>query len=325
MGAGYRISSGRITAMAPSAFDPPTRTDNLYTAFAQDEIALAPNHWRLTVGSKIEHNDYSGFEAQPSVRLLWSPNEVHSVWGAVTRAVRTPSRVETDYTTASLVTATPIPTFVRLVPDTDFASEDMVATELGYRVHPHERLFVTASGFYNDFTDTLSTELLTPFVEVSPLPVHLILPVTFGNGLHGDSYGGELTSDFRPYPWWRLTGNYSYLKVAMSKNPGGQDVSQEQTYEGRIPHHQVQASSSVDLGQWSVDYQFRYVSRLASVAVPGYAASTIRAGWRPDSRVELAVVAQDLFGDHHLEWPSGIAGGNIEIQRSIYASLTWRR
>ncbi len=162
-------------------------------------------------------------------------------------------------------------------------------------------------------------------MEVSPLPVHLILPVTFDNGLHGNSYGGELTSDFRPYPWWRLTGNYSYLKVVMSKNPGGKDVSQEQTYEGRIPHHQVQASSSVDVGQWSVDYQFRYVSRLASVAVPGYAASTIRAGWRPDPRLELAVVAQDLFGDHHLEWPSGIAGGNIEIQRSIYASLTWRR
>ena len=108
-------------------------------------------------------------------------------------------------------------------------------------------------------------------------------------------------------------------------NPGGQDVSQEQTYEGRIPHHQVQASSSVDVGQWSIDYQFRYVSKLASVKVPGYSASTIRAGWRPDPRLELAVVAQDLFSDHHLEWPSGIVGGNIEIQRSIYASLTWRR
>jgi len=321
----YRITSGRITAIAPSEFDPSTRTDHLYTAFAQDEIVLSPNRWRLTVGSKLEHNDYSGFEAQPSVRLLWSANESQSAWGAVTRAVRTPSRVETDYTTAALAGTTPIPTFVRLEPNPDFTSEDLVATELGYRVHPHQRVFVTASGFYNDFTNTLSTELLKAFVEVTPPPVRLILPVTFANGLHGNSYGGELTSDVRPYPWWRLTGNYSYVKVVMSKNPGGNDVSQEQTYEGRIPHHQVQASSSIDMGRWSIDYQFRHISPLASVKVPGYSASTLRAGWRPDPRLELAVVAQDLFDDHHLEWPSGGAGGNIEIQRSIYASVTWRR
>lgn len=325
VGAGYRLTSGRITAVAPSAFDPLTRTDNLYTAFAQDEIALVPDHWRLTVGSKFEHNDYSGFEMQPSVRILWSPNQVHGVWGAVTRAVRTPSRVETDYTTMALATTNPIPTFVRLVPDPDFESENMVATELGYRLHPHERVFVTASGFYNDFTHTLSTELMKAFVETTPLPVRLILPVTFSNGLHGSSYGGEITSDIRPFPWWRLTANYSYLQVVMTKNPGGRDVSQEQTYEGRIPRHQVQAGSSFDVKQWSIDYQFRRISKLASVSVPGYSASTIRAGWHPEPRLELAVVAQDLFADHHLEWPSGIPGGNIEIQRSIYASVTWRR
>jgi iron complex outermembrane receptor protein len=240
----------------------------------------------------------------------------------MTRAVRTPSRVETDYTTVSLVSAA-IPAFVRLEPNPDFTPETLVAYELGYRVRPHERLFVTASGFYNDFQHALSTELLSPFVErMPPDPARLILPVEFGNGLHGSSYGGELTGDIRPYPWWRITANYSFLKVVMTRNPGGHDVSQEATYEGRIPHHQLQAGTSFDLARVEVDYLIRYISELQAVKVQGYSASTFRIGWHAAPHFDLALVGQDLFSDHHLEWPSA---PNVEIERSVYGSVTWRR
>ncbi len=320
-GAEYRVSSGLITAAAPSAFTPDRRTDNLYTAFGQDEISLVPDRWRLTVGSKFEHNDYSGFEAQPSARLLWTPDKTNTFWTSVSRAVRVPSRVETDYTTASLVSTVPLPTFVRLLPDAAFDSEKLVAYEVGYRVQPLAQLFVTASAFYNDYRDVLSTDLLRAFVETSPPPVRLILPVTFANGLHGNSRGVELTADYRPASWLRLTSNYSYIAISMSRNPDSTDVSQEKHYEGSTPHHQAQAGASFDVRRWSFDWMTRYVSELTALQVPAYAASDLRVGLRLARGVELSLVGQDLFRTHHLEWPT--TDGNIEIERSVYARVTW--
>ncbi|HZT75332.1 MAG TPA: TonB-dependent receptor [Vicinamibacterales bacterium] len=323
-GAGYRVTTGRITTIGLTAFFPPDRTDNLYTAFAQDEVAIVPNRWQITLGSKFEHNPYSGFEIQPTARLLWTPTTAQTVWAAVTRAVRTPSRVETDYTTTSLASPA-VPAFVRLLPNEAFVPEELVAYEAGYRIRPVERLYVTASAFYNDLQHTLSTELLTPFVETTPPPTRLILPVDFANGLHGNSQGVEFTGDARPAGWWRLTGNYSYVFVAMSRNPGGADVSQEKHYEGAIPHHQVQLGTSFDVGrQWALDWMFRYVSALPAQSVPSYNASDVRIAWRPQPSWELALVVQDLFAAQHLEWPSG-AGANIDIGRSVYARVSLKR
>jgi iron complex outermembrane recepter protein len=323
-GAGYRLTSGRITAVAPTAFTPSSRTDRLYSAFLQDEIVLAPNRWRAAIGAKFEHNDYSGFEVQPSARLLWTPGATHTVWAGVTRAVRTPSRVETDYTTFSLAGTSPIPTFVRLLPNQGFIPETLVAYEVGYRARPKQRVYVTASAFYNDLQNTLSTELLPPFIETTPAPPHLILPVDFANGLHGNSEGIEITGETRPAPWLRLTSNYSYVFVSMSKNAGSHDVSQETHYEGAIPHHQVQVGSSVDLSRWSFDWMVRRISALPASLVPAYTSSDIRAAWSPTPRLDLSLVGQNLFDDHHLEWPSG-TGTNVEIARSVYARVTWRR
>jgi iron complex outermembrane receptor protein len=320
-GAGYRVSSGRITAVAPSAIEPVRRTDNLFSAFVQDELVLAPNRLGLAIGSKFEHNSYSGFEMQPTVRALWTITSANTVWAAVTRAVRTPSRVETDYTTTSLVSAA-TPTFVRLLPNPAFDSEKLVAYEAGYRLRPGDRLYLTASAFFNHLTDTLGTDLLTSFVEAGQ-PPRLILPVDFANSLHGNSQGIELTSDYRPTTWWRVTGNYSYVFVSMSRNPGSRDVSQERHYEDAIPNHQVQAGSSFDVSDWSFDWMFRRVSELKSPTVAAYNASDVRIGWRMTPRLELSLVGQDLFDAHHVEWPS--SGANVAVQRGVYAAVTWRR
>jgi iron complex outermembrane receptor protein len=320
-GGGYRLLSSRITAVAPTAFAPNDRTDNLFSAFVQDEVALAPERFKLTLGSKFEHNSYSGFEAQPTARLLWTPDRVDSLFAAVTRAVRTPSRVETDYTTTSLVSAA-TPAFVRLLPDPGFEPEKLIAYELGYRARLGGRAYLTVSGFYNDFHDLLSTELLTPFVESDGSgPPRLILPVEFENRLHGNSHGVEATADVRPTAWWRLTGNYSYLDVAVTRDPGGQDVSQEANYEGAIPHHQARFGTSFDVqGGWSFDVLGRFVSALKAGPVPRYATADARAAWRATKSIELSLVGQDLFNNDHLEWPSGTP--SVGIARSVYGQIT---
>lgn len=323
-GAGYRVTSGRITAVAPTAFLPPDRTDQLFTAFVQDDIALTSERLRLVVGAKALHNDYSGFELQPSARLMWTATPATALFAAVTRAVRTPSRVETDYTTTSL-SSPAVPAFVRLLPDPQFESETLTAYEAGYRLRSVPGLYLTASAFFNHLEHTLSTELLTPFAETTPPPARLILPVTFANGLHGNSHGVEVTGDLRPVTWWRATANYSFVRIQMTRNPGSADVSQERRYEGSSPRHQVQLVSALDLPRrFSVDWFARYVSSVAVGAVPAYTTSTVRLSWQPRQGVEIAVVGQNLHDDRHLEWPAG-AGGNVEIRRSAHVSLTFRR
>jgi iron complex outermembrane receptor protein len=255
---------------------------------------------------------------------MWTIDTSTTLFSAVTRAVRTPSRVETHYTTTSLANPA-VPAFVRLQPNAQFTAEELTAYELGYRVQPIPSLYVTASTFFNDLEHTLSTELLTPFVETTPAPPRLILPVTFANGLHGNTHGVEITGDLRPVPWWRGTVNYSWLRVQMTRNAGSADVSQERRYEGLSPQHQVQFVSSWDLPRRvSFDWFFRYVSELPAGPVPSYATSSVRASWQPHAELEIALVGQNLHDTRHLEWPTG-AGGNVGMPRSAHLSLIWRR
>jgi iron complex outermembrane receptor protein len=322
-GLGYRVSSDRTTAIAPSAFTPAARRDNLFSLFAQDDFSLVPSRVRLIVGSKIEHNDYSGVEWQPNVRLAWTPTPHDTVFASVARAVRTPSRVETDYTTATLVSPA-TPSFVRLLPNRAFRSEELVAYEVGYRLRPIQWLYLTLSGFHNQLDHMLSTDLLTTFVEPSPAPAHLIFPVTFGNTLHGTSNGGEITADVRLTSWWRWTANYSYLHISVSRDPDSADVSQERQYEGASPAHQVQIQSSVDLPrQLQFDWTIRHISALRAGPVPAYTTTDIRLAWRTRADLELAVIGQDLAHAQHLEWPGGPS--NILIARRALATVTWRR
>jgi iron complex outermembrane receptor protein len=322
-GAGYRVSGDDITSVPPTAFVPDSRTDNLYTAFAQDELTILPDHLLAVVGAKIEHNAYSGFEVQPNARILWTMVPAHSVIASVSRAVRTPSRVETDYTTTSPVNPA-LPSFVRLLPNPDFMSEELVAYELGYRVQPMPRLYTTVSGFFNSLDDVLSTELGTAFVESVPPPPRLILPVMFKNGLHGRSHGVEIAADWRATNWLRATGSYSHLNIQLTRDPGSADVSQERRGEGLSPRHQGQFQASLDLpGRTELDWMWRYVGSLPAGPVPAYATSDVRLGWNVRPGLELAIMGTNLHQPHHLEWPSG--GTNTEIERSAYIRVTWRQ
>jgi iron complex outermembrane receptor protein len=315
-GTGYRVSSGRITATLPTQFFPDDRTDHLFTAFAQDDFALVPDRFRIVFGTKVEHNGYSGFEIQPAARVMWTINGRHAAFGSITRAVRTPSRVETDYTTTSLSNPA-VPTFVRLLPNPDFVPEELTAYEVGYRMRPFASLYVTAASFFNHYQETLSTELLTPFVQTSPPPSRVILPVMFRNGLHGNSHGVEVTADYRPVSWWRWVGNYSLVRIQMTRDPGSTDV-QELRYERQTPQHQVYLHSSLDFPKGILlDWMFRYVSELP---VPAYGTSDVRIAWAPNRRIEVALIGKDLHEPRHLEWPGG-----VPIQRRAYVSVTWRR
>lgn len=320
-GLGYRRSSGRIVAMAPAAFTPDNRGDNLFSAFVQDEVRLVGSRLRAVAGIKLERNDYTGLELQPSARLIWHVTSDDTLIGSVTRAVRTPSRVETDYTTTS-VTDAATSTFVRLLPNADFRAEELIAYEVGYRTQAARNTYVTVSSFFNQLDHMLSTELLPTVVEPLPTP-RVVLPVTFRNGIEGQSHGFEVTADWRPLSWWRWSSHYAYARVQVSKKPGSTDASQERRYEQLVPRHQIYLHSSVDLpGTVEVDWSLRHVSRLPFGPVPAYTTSDVRVAWHTTPGFELAFVGQNLPQRAHREW---VGPPNIELQRSAYFSLTWRR
>jgi iron complex outermembrane receptor protein len=322
-GASARVSAGDIESVETQRFLPEDRTDALLTGFLQDEITLRPDRLRLTVGAKIERNGYSGIELQPSARLLWTPRTDQALYLAIARAVRTPSRVEQDFERTALLNAS-VPLFLRLVPNDEFTSEKLVAYELGYRLRPASSLYVTATAFFHHVTDILSTELGATFLETEPPPARQVTPVIFANGLHGNTRGLEVTADLRPRPWLRWTGSYSLLRIELSRDPDSRDLSQEIRGERLSPRHQVQSHLAADLGRrWEADWLWRHVGELPG-AVPSYAVSDVRLGFRVTPRVDLSLIGRNLPQAHHLEFPGG-GIGNAEIEREVLLRLTWRR
>jgi len=323
-GLGTRLSSGNVTEVVPTVvFTPNHFTDKLYSAFIQDEIPIVGNQLSLTIGSKFLHNNYSGFEVQPTARLLWTPTPRQTVWAAVTRAVRTPSRVEEDLQLTGLFISNPL-TFFRITGDRKFSSEQLIGYEAGYRSLVKPKFYLDLAAFYNNYDQLLSVEPGVPFAETSPPPPHVVVPVLFRNGLLGDTTGFEIAPNWTPTHWWRLRGSYSYLHIDLSNKTGSLDSSTINSTQGSSPHHQVVVQSSLDLPKkLGFDQTFRYVSALPAQLVPAYATADVGISWRVTRSLNLSVVGQNLFQPHHAE-SRGDPGSLVGIQRSVYVKITWQ-
>jgi iron complex outermembrane receptor protein len=323
-GLGARLSSGNTTDDDPTVvFTPGHFTDKLYSSFIQDEIAVVRDRLSLTVGSKFLHNSYSGFEVEPGARILWTPNERQTVWAAVTRAVRTPSRVEEDLQLTAFAAPNPL-TFYRVVGDRGFSSEDLIGYEAGYRTLVKPKFYVDIAAFYNNYDHLLSLEPGAPFSENSPTPTHTVVPLFFRNGLLGKTSGFEVAPDWTPISWWRLRGSYSYLYMDLQKHSGSLDATTASSTEGSSPHHQIVIQSSIDLPKkLELDQTFRYVSALPAQRVGAYATGDVRFSWRALRSVEFSIVGQNLFQPHHPE-TAGDPGPVVGMQRSVYAKITWQ-
>ena len=325
-GAGYRHLSDKI--ISPESF-PTERERDLFSAFAQDEVSILEKRLSLTLGSKFEHNDFTGFEVQPSARLLWLPQERHSVWAAVSRAVRTPSRGEEDVRLpqsaippGELGPGSPVG-LVTVLGNRDFKSENLRAYELGYRVQPHSKLSLDFAGFYNVYDNLRSFEPGTPFLESNPLPLHLIVPVREANKLNATTYGGEVSAVWQAMQRWRLRAIYSNLNMNLDSDPRSTDTTSSKQ-DGDSPRHQFSVRSSIDLPEnVECDFDLRYVSRLPNRDVPAYVTADVRAGWRPTKMLDLSIVGQNLLDPRHPEFtPAFVKQPPSEVPRSIYLKLT---
>jgi iron complex outermembrane receptor protein len=325
LGVGARWSHDDITNIYPTlTFTPPQETDSIYSWFVQDQIGIVPEKLSLILGSKFEHNNRSGFEIQPNGRLLWTPTPRQTLWAAVTRAVRTPSRLDQDLQLTDFLVANP-PIFLRVAGSKSFRSEHLVGTEVGYRALLIRNLYLSFSLFRNDYNDLYGYGQGSEYVEASPAPAHIILQESLANALKGDTSGGEIAPEWKPADWFQVKGSYSYLHLYVHDKPGFQDSQNTVSDNGSSPHHQatVQAFFNFPKG-FEFDSTYRFVSSLPAQKVAAYNTGDARFGWRASNSWELSVTGRNLMQPHHAEFGSDV-DTIVGIKRSVFATITWAR
>ena len=305
-GLGYRHTRNNVRNHTLLAFLPAQVTRRRYSAFIQDELHLVKDRLSVTAGTKLEHNDYTGFELQPSLRTAFKIDRRQMVWGAISRALRTPSRLDTEVFIPGrapfLLTGNP-----------EFQPERALSYELGYRTHPHDRVSLSASTFYTDYTNLRSLEQVNP-----PNP----FPIVVGNGLKGNSYGIELTADYQISNWWRVRGGFTEMRLHIRPQATSTDRTNGSGESHDPNRHFILRSSLEPISNFQIDSTFRYVSEIVNQRLPGYAELDLRLAWHPKRSLEFSITGQNLLHDRHAEF--GSPASRQEIQRSVYGKVVWR-
>ncbi len=302
-GGGHRWSNDRVTNTAALAFLPGATTQRWSNVFLQDEIALG-GHLRFTLGAKLASNPYTGTEFLPSARLAWNFDANHLVWGALSRAVRAPSRIDRDLFSPGQ------PPFV-LAGGPQFRSEIAKVLELGYRAEPSTRLGYSVAAFFTVYDHLRSLERTGPGTLV------------IGNEMEGKGKGIEAWGTFRATNAWRLDAGVAVLDQNLRLKPNSTDTTGVAA-AGNDPRYQFTLRSSIDLpGQQEFDVILRHVSQLPNPEVPAYTAMDARYAWRLRHDLELSVTGQNLLDRSHPEFgPSATRG---EFERGIFLRLKWSR
>jgi iron complex outermembrane receptor protein len=306
-----------------------SRNDHYFNAFIQDELAIVDNKLWLTLGSRLEHNDYTGFEVQPSARLSWVPHKQHRFWGAISRAVRTPSMIDAEGFINSQYLApnsqqnpSPVPVEIALNGSKNFKAEELIAYELGHRVTLDKAVSIDSTIFYNNYHALRSFVLgeLTPDNQVNNF--YLKQQMDLSNTGAGETFGFETAIVWQMLDWWRWDVNYSYLNTHFKANPYYK--------EAITPAHK----SSVRIlltpfDNITTDLWLRYVDKSAvftlngPVNVGGYLTMDLRVGWKPHKSVELSVTGQNLLDGQHLETLQELYPSTIEVPRGVIGKVTW--
>ena len=305
-GAVARVNSDS-TEGGTVAFEPASRRYPLFSAFIQDEMMVSPERLWVTAGVKVEHNAFSGPEWQPSVRARLQLTPANIVWGAVSRAVRRPTRLDVDVRAFG-----PTGALLAVGGGDAYEGENLLAGELGYRAQVAAVLALDATVFVHRYDDLRSQEL----PPTGP-------PIMVSNTLQGRSSGMELSATLQPLPIWRLHATYTLLDVSVTRAPGSRDIGGGAT-EGNDPPYHFGFRSSLDLPRrLELDAHIRRVAALPNPAVPAYGELNLRLGWHATARVELALIGQDLLHAQHPEF-GGLAPRRVEFERSVRTQATFR-
>lgn len=325
-GLGYRGVFDKLDSNSIFSINPEQRFANTFSAFIQDEIRLT-QAVRFTLGSKIEHNSFSGFEFQPNTRLLWEINDRNSIWAAASRAVRIPSRTESDFRVnlQTIPSRNPFvpPTMISAIGNKSFNSEKVYAFELVYRSQLTDTFTLDTALFYNYYDDLINYDLNIVGIEQQPTPAHLLVANNFVNKMTASTYGAEISTNWQIISFWQLSTSYSWFKLdAQTKNiDPANDIFRKENLD---PRHQFSVRSNIQL-PYNIEFNslFYYTDRLQAHNVTAQARLDLRLAWSPTPMLELLVVAQNITNKQHQEFTARDIY-HSDIPRSAYGRITLR-
>jgi iron complex outermembrane receptor protein len=328
-GLGYRITSDRIDPGYATSFNPARRTDNLLSTFFQDEIRIADSV-SLTVGSKFEHNGYTGFEYEPSVQLVWSPTARQEVWASAARAIRQPSRSDVD---AQIEIGTvPLPGggfgILRLYGDPHKQAEQVYDYEIGYRAQAGKHVSVDVAAFLNFANGIETMEPGVPFLTADATP-HLIVPLSFDSKAHSSTRGGEIFANWSVTNHWKISPGYSLIHEGVNRDAGSKDTTAE-TPVANTPRHRFEVRSFLTMPHGvEGDGAISYTGSLREDGtgegpVPGFMRLDARLAKRIGESAELSVVGQNLLTPRHVEFHDSYGKFRTVVSREVFARIAWR-
>ncbi len=337
-GMAYRYMKSSTEGSDTYAFVPANRDTELWSAFIQDEVQLIPNSLTFIIGTKIEHNQFTSSEVQPNLRMIWLPSKNQTVWGAISRAVRTPSlndldaRISAstfayqyfDNNTMQMVTSI---NEIRLLGNAKFSSEELTAYELGYRTTPNESISFDATTFYNKYDNLIGATPETSYYQANPSPGYTVMPLRFTNNMAGYSAGLELVLNWQPTRQWKLLASYTHLELELYNDTLSNIIEDE------TPEHQFSLRSYFDL---TYDIQFDthiyYVDQLnirdsvdaKNQTIDSYIRVDARLGWQPSKDLSLEIGGRNLFDARHQEFGTVPFVVATEAERNYYLKATWQ-
>lgn len=333
-GLGYRETSDRFGGSLTVTVNPSNLSRQLFNSFIQDEISVVSERLFLTIGAKLEHNDYTGFGFMPSVRSTWAVTKNHMAWAAVSRALRTPSREDTNLVVndGSFVDPSGTLILLRIVGNPRFQNERLIAYEAGYRIAASNRLSVDVAAYFDDYNNLQTSELGGSFFEAAPAPPHVVQTLTFQNLMYGKTHGFEIAANWKITHRWQMSPAFDFAKEHMHARPTSSDTRTGPFVEGGAPDRMAQLRSHIDL-MWGLawDASAYYVDPLTdqgssgNVRIPAYTRLDTGLTWKPGERFSVNIVGQNLVRDHHQEFEDALGSVKSgQIKRSAYVKVTWQ-
>lgn len=333
-GAGYRHSRGRAAAhnLILVGLESPREASNLYSLFVHDDIELVPARWRAIVGSKLEHHTYGGLQLQPNLRLLYTPTATDTVWSAVSRAARTPSRAERDVTAQLAVNPPgspqnpgPLPVLITARPNDGLRSERVTAYEIGWRTQVANAVSVDLAAFHNRYRHLRAGSSLPPVLAQADGVPYIDASAQTSSNLDAQAHGVELAADWHPAQDWRLQAAYTWLRVKARRNGDPAHDNAAAMAEGSAPHRQIALRSSTNLGTaWQLDLGVRHVGELRVPDVEAYTTLDARLAWRATRRLEVSLIGQNLTDRRHVEFiTDNLPSQTLEVGRAVAVQARW--
>lgn len=315
----------------PLSYSPAFRNIETYSAFIQDKIGLIADKLYLTLGSKFEHNDQTGFEYQPNARLTYYPSRNQTVWAAVSRAIRVPTmgedslniKVETFDTDG--VTSFGPTTVTQGNPKAQ--AETVVSYEVGYKVKPTRTTNIDISTYVNQYSR------LGTFDATNIDPSTGIGTPTASNTGRAVTYGFEVDTKWQVLDTWRLEASYDFIKMDIKLNAAANENdptasllnSDKLSYFMKaVPRNQFRLRSLYDVtSKIEFDNMLYFVDSLPSKTtvekgVPAYIRWDTRLGYLATKNLDLSFGIQNLLDDRHQEFSAAFFNNKIEVGRTYY-------